>query len=252
MPIRALAVRRPRRRRARLALDRCGVLPRHALRRRPRSSNGDRPRLWSCPRPPQRCKLRAPCSSQISASQPFYGVALRTGPGLEAGQCPLQRGVRSGTGRREYSAEVIPVLSLPHVRRAPACTPKTDRTGQTPTHVSARGLWIACGSVSRRAGRTRHLRPGPRSDTAPWSSTHRQEAAMNNNSPRWPKAPETEPITAQSALGLRLVLSGTVLPLFCGAAALFAVWAVASLISRNSVCRPLSEAGGDRWADGCR
>ncbi|WP_235192870.1 DUF6343 family protein [Streptomyces viridochromogenes] len=38
----------------------------------------------------------------------------------------------------------------------------------------------------------------------------------------------TEPITAQSPLGLRLLLSGLFLPLFGGAAVLFGVWAASS------------------------
>lgn len=66
---------------------------------------------------------------------------------------------------------------------------------------------------------------------------------------RYPRS-GTEPVTAQSALGLRRVLSGVFLPLFGGAAVVFGVWAASSdshdtpgrgpLVTLAAVCAALA------------
>ncbi|MFH8221953.1 DUF6343 family protein [Streptomyces sp. NPDC018057] len=55
---------------------------------------------------------------------------------------------------------------------------------------------------------------------------------------RYPRT-GTEPMTAQSPLGLRLLLSGVFLPLFAGAAAFFAVWAAQAVPGENPGRGPL-------------
>ncbi|MEU6005420.1 DUF6343 family protein [Streptomyces sp. NPDC047453] len=55
-------------------------------------------------------------------------------------------------------------------------------------------------------------------------ATRRDSGTIGRRSPRT----GTEPVTAQSPLGLRLLLSGVFVPVFAAATAYFAVWAADS------------------------
>ncbi len=101
----------------------------------------------------------------------------------------------------------------------------------------------------RRTGGHRTPRWAARDDDAPRTREPVPRARSGMIGRRFPRT-GTEPATAQSPLGLRLLLSSVFVPLFCAAAAFFGLWAAdwspgdspgrGALVALAAVCAALA------------